>query len=195
MSLPTIPPAEAKRLFDQGAVLVDIREADEHPREKIPGARRLPPHGSNKPISRSPGKPVLFPSAAAGPRLRERRASCRQGRDLRRLHRRGGAGCLEESRIVCRDRPPPASRLAASGPDRRGFSRLWRDAARASRLALVPCRAAVCRRRAHPLRRDRLLRGEGRLLAQAPWNRAAYALKAVGPDRPMPVHLTSPSRS
>ena len=42
MSLPTIKPAEARRLVDSGALLIDIREADEHSREKIPGARHLP---------------------------------------------------------------------------------------------------------------------------------------------------------
>lgn len=41
MSLATISPAEAKRLVDQGAVLVDVREADEHARERIPGARHV----------------------------------------------------------------------------------------------------------------------------------------------------------
>jgi rhodanese-related sulfurtransferase len=35
----------SKRLIDQGAVLVDIREADEHARERVPGAR-------NRPLSR-----------------------------------------------------------------------------------------------------------------------------------------------
>ena len=42
MSLPTISPTDARRLLDKGATLVDIREADEHAREKIPGARNLP---------------------------------------------------------------------------------------------------------------------------------------------------------
>ena len=42
MSLPTISPAEAKRLVDQGALLIDVRGADEHARERIPGARNLP---------------------------------------------------------------------------------------------------------------------------------------------------------
>jgi rhodanese-related sulfurtransferase len=42
MSLRTIPPHEARRLLDRGAILVDIREADEHAREHIPGARHLP---------------------------------------------------------------------------------------------------------------------------------------------------------
>lgn len=41
MSLPTIKPSDARRLLDGGAVLIDIREADEHAREKIPGARHM----------------------------------------------------------------------------------------------------------------------------------------------------------
>lgn len=42
MSLPTISPANARLLLDQGAVLVDIREADEFARERVPGARHAP---------------------------------------------------------------------------------------------------------------------------------------------------------
>jgi rhodanese-related sulfurtransferase len=42
MSLPNISPEQAKRLLDQGAMLIDIREADEHAREKIANARHLP---------------------------------------------------------------------------------------------------------------------------------------------------------
>lgn len=42
MSLPTIDVAAARRLLDQGAVLVDVREADEHARERVPGARNVP---------------------------------------------------------------------------------------------------------------------------------------------------------
>lgn len=39
MTLPTITPQAAKQLIDQGAVLVDIRELDEHRRERVPRAR------------------------------------------------------------------------------------------------------------------------------------------------------------
>jgi len=39
MSIPVIDVGRAKRLIDEGAVLVDIREADEHAREHVPGAR------------------------------------------------------------------------------------------------------------------------------------------------------------
>ena len=45
----------------QGAVLVDIREADEHAREKIPGARHLPLSKLDETDLALPqGKPVLF---------------------------------------------------------------------------------------------------------------------------------------
>lgn len=42
MSLPTIDIDQARRLIEQGAVLVDIREADEHARERLPSARHNP---------------------------------------------------------------------------------------------------------------------------------------------------------
>ena len=37
--LKTVSPARAAEMIKQGAVLIDIREADEHARERIPGAR------------------------------------------------------------------------------------------------------------------------------------------------------------
>lgn len=39
MTLPIIDVAQARRLIDDGAILVDIREHDEHARERVPGAR------------------------------------------------------------------------------------------------------------------------------------------------------------
>ncbi|MGE4339231.1 MAG: rhodanese family protein [Pigmentiphaga sp.] len=42
MSARTISPQEANRLVEAGAVLIDIRSADEHARESIPGARHVP---------------------------------------------------------------------------------------------------------------------------------------------------------
>jgi rhodanese-related sulfurtransferase len=41
MSLRSISPQDAKRLIDDGATLIDVREADEHARERIPGARNI----------------------------------------------------------------------------------------------------------------------------------------------------------
>ncbi|MFA5679381.1 MAG: rhodanese family protein [Pseudomonas sp.] len=42
MSLKSITPEAARQLLEQGAVLVDIRAADEYAREHIPGARHMP---------------------------------------------------------------------------------------------------------------------------------------------------------
>ena len=61
MSLPTIKPAEARRLLDRGVLLIDIREADEHAREKIPGARHLPLSKLDEAdLAVHQGKPVIF---------------------------------------------------------------------------------------------------------------------------------------
>jgi rhodanese-related sulfurtransferase len=59
MSLPTIDAAGARRLLDQGAVLVDIREADEHARERVPGARHNP-LSRLAPVEAPAGKAVIF---------------------------------------------------------------------------------------------------------------------------------------
>jgi rhodanese-related sulfurtransferase len=42
MSLATITAADAKRLIERGGILVDIRDADEHARQRIEGARHHP---------------------------------------------------------------------------------------------------------------------------------------------------------
>jgi rhodanese-related sulfurtransferase len=42
MPLSTIPPREAKELIEKGAILVDIRNPDEHARERIPAANLHP---------------------------------------------------------------------------------------------------------------------------------------------------------
>ena len=61
MSIPTIKPAEARRHLDSGALLIDIREADEHAREKIPGARHLPLSMLDEAdLAVHQGKPVIF---------------------------------------------------------------------------------------------------------------------------------------
>lgn len=61
MSLPTISADQAKLLLDQGAMLVDIREADEHAREKIAGARHLPVSKLDEAdLAVHAGRPVIF---------------------------------------------------------------------------------------------------------------------------------------
>jgi rhodanese-related sulfurtransferase len=61
MSLPKISPLDAKRLLDQGAILVDIREADEHARERVLGAHHLALSKLDEAdLALHRGKPVIF---------------------------------------------------------------------------------------------------------------------------------------
>jgi len=61
MSLPSISPERAKHLLDQGAMLVDIREADEHARDRIVGARHLPLSKLDEAdFAVHAGRPVVF---------------------------------------------------------------------------------------------------------------------------------------
>jgi len=43
MGLHKIDPTQAQKMIAEGAVLIDIREPDEHARARIPGARNMPP--------------------------------------------------------------------------------------------------------------------------------------------------------
>jgi rhodanese-related sulfurtransferase len=61
MSLSRISPTKAKDLLDQGAILIDIREADEHARENVIGARHLPLSKLDEAdLALHAGKPVIF---------------------------------------------------------------------------------------------------------------------------------------
>jgi rhodanese-related sulfurtransferase len=84
MSLPTISPEQAKRLLDQGAMLIDIREADEHAREKIASARHLPLSKLDEAdLAVHAGKPVIFHC----------RSGARTLANAPRLADKIGAGC------------------------------------------------------------------------------------------------------
>ncbi len=59
--LKTISPQEASRLLREGATLVDVREPDEHARERIPGAHSLPLSQLQEvELTVTKGHPVLF---------------------------------------------------------------------------------------------------------------------------------------
>lgn len=68
--LKTVQPHEAARLIREGAVLVDIREADEHARERIAGARHhaLSKIDAENPIR--PGDDVLIFHCRSGMRTK-----------------------------------------------------------------------------------------------------------------------------
>lgn len=61
MSLPRISPQQAKQMLDQGAILVDIREPDEHARERIADAKHMPlSQLADADLSVHRGRPVVF---------------------------------------------------------------------------------------------------------------------------------------
>ena len=61
MTLSTINPRDAKRLLDQGAIPVDICEANEHARDRIPAAQHLPLSKlDDAEIALHEGTPVIF---------------------------------------------------------------------------------------------------------------------------------------
>ncbi len=59
MSLQTIDARHAKRLIDEGTIVVDIREAREFARERLPGACNLPLSGLAK-VEGADAKTVIF---------------------------------------------------------------------------------------------------------------------------------------
>jgi len=68
--LPTVSPQRAAKLIREGAVLVDVREADEHARERIPGARH---HALSQIDARTPvraGDDVLVFHCRSGARTK-----------------------------------------------------------------------------------------------------------------------------
>ena len=103
-----------------GSILVDIREADEHARETIAGARHLP-------LSRlDEAEPRAARRQAGHLSLPERRAHAGQRGPLAQKAGgceafviEGGLDAWKKAGLPGRDRPPSADRAAASGADRR----------------------------------------------------------------------------
>jgi rhodanese-related sulfurtransferase len=66
----TISPTRAAELVRRGAVLIDIREADEHARERIPGARHHPLSRVDKETPVRDGDNVIVYHCRSGARTR-----------------------------------------------------------------------------------------------------------------------------
>ncbi len=60
MTIPSIPPRQVHEMRAQGAVLVDIRNRDEHAREHIPGAVLWPVAQLAQPLPKGEAKAVVF---------------------------------------------------------------------------------------------------------------------------------------
>lgn len=84
MTLRTVSPEKARDMLNEGAILVDIRDADEHARERIASARSLPLSTLDQAdIELHRGRPVIF--------------HCRSGQrtqmNAAKLKARAGEGC------------------------------------------------------------------------------------------------------
>ncbi|HEY8672058.1 MAG TPA: rhodanese family protein [Terriglobales bacterium] len=55
-----VDPQEALRLINEGALLIDVREPDEHARERIPNARLVPLSRLSIPLDRHEAEQVIF---------------------------------------------------------------------------------------------------------------------------------------
>ena len=84
MTLKHITAAEARKLVDQGALLIDVREANEYMSENIPGAR-------NEPLSRIGGSPIAGAPAIV--------FHCKSGARTR-MNARALAGCSEAEAYI-----------------------------------------------------------------------------------------------
>jgi rhodanese-related sulfurtransferase len=187
MSLPTIPPAEAKRLLDMGAVLVDIREADEHAREKIPGARHLPLSRLDETdFALPPGKPVLFHCRSGARTLANAGRLAAKAGTCDAYIVEGGLDAWKKaglSVVTDRRQPLELQRQVQIGAGSLAFGGTLLGLVVSPWFLVVPLfvggglilagMTGFC--------------GMARLLARAPWNRATYGLKAVGPNSPVPA--------
>jgi rhodanese-related sulfurtransferase len=180
MSLPAIDPCSAKRLIDQGAILVDIREPDEHARERIAGARniavsRLDPSA----LGAAKGDTVIFHCASGARTLANApRLSAQLGGACDAYILEGGIGAWKQAGLpVAVDRTQPlelqrqvqlgAGSLALAGTLLGVFLSPW--------FLLVPGfvgaglivagATGFC--------------GMARLLMRAPWNRATYGSRVT----------------
>ena len=117
MSLPNIAPARARRLIDTGAILVDIREASEFARERVPGARNLPLSSLGK-VQSTGAKAVIF-HCKSGTRTRTNAQRLAEAADCEALVMEGGIDAWKRAGL------PVAT--GGSGETRRSlWSRLWR---------------------------------------------------------------------
>lgn len=82
MSMKTIPADRAKKLVESGALLVDIREADEFRREHIAGARAMP-LSALRPVEAGANQVIIFSCRSGGRTTanQERLAQAASGRE------------------------------------------------------------------------------------------------------------------
>jgi rhodanese-related sulfurtransferase len=120
MTMRSISPQEAKRLIEAGAVLVDIREADEQARERIPGARHVPlSRLDDTGLAAPEGRTVIF-HCRSGARTKAQgaRLAAKAGNDCEALLIEGGLDAWRKAglpTIVDRSQPIDMQRQVQIG--------------------------------------------------------------------------------
>lgn len=146
-----LDPQEALRLINEGALLIDVREPDEHARERIPNAKLVPLSRLTTPLDRNEAQQLIF-HCRSGSRTGAAAEAC-GCRRRRCLHFAWRTGCLESGRAAGSKRPPSTDRNDAAGSDRRRQPRgSWRWFGRAAASGIL--RPVGVRRRRSGLCRD-----------------------------------------
>ena len=117
MSLPNIGPTQAKRLIDEGAVLVDVREASEFARERVPGARNLPLSTLGR-VQRAGANAVIF-HCKSGMRTRTNAQRLAEAADGKAYVLEGGIDAWKRAGL-------PVATDSPDGPRGSLWARLWR---------------------------------------------------------------------
>jgi rhodanese-related sulfurtransferase len=177
-SLESVAPERAAELVQQGAILVDIREADEHARERISGARHhaLSRIGAQSP---APSEQVLIFHCRSGARTRANAARLAQAAACDAYVLEGGIEAWKQAGLpVVVDRRQPIElmrqvQIAAGGLALLGTGLGFFVASAFYALsALVGAGLMFAGITGHC--------GMARVLAAMPWNRRAEALTAGG---------------
>lgn len=107
--LKTISAQEASRLLQQGAALVDVREPDEHARERIPGAQSVPLSRLQQiDLKVAAGQPVLFHCRSGARTAGNADRLAEKAGDLEAFIVEGGLDALKKAGLpVAMDRRQP----------------------------------------------------------------------------------------
>jgi rhodanese-related sulfurtransferase len=176
MSLATLSPIQAKRLLDQGTVLVDIREADEHARENIPGARLAPLSRLDQTNLGLPeGQRVIF-HCRSGARTQGNaaRLSAKAGSSCEAFILEGGIDAWKKAGLpvtVDRRQPLELQRQVQIGAGSMAFLGTMLGLLVSPWLFVIPAFVGAGLTVAGVTG----FCGMARLLKKAPWNRAAHA--------------------
>jgi rhodanese-related sulfurtransferase len=177
MSLPTIKPTDARRLLDGGAVLIDIRETDEHAREKIPGAQHMPLSKLDEmDLAVHKGKPVIFHCRSGGRTLANApRLAGKVGESCEAFIVDGGLDAWRKAGLpVVTDRRQPfeLQRQVQIGAGSLALTGTMLGLIVSSWFFVVPAFVGAGLITAGVTG----FCGMARMLMRAPWNRAAYGL-------------------